>query len=216
MESIDKLRSIIILLVCVLIGCTSNRPQVIVITSTFLPESSQPITLDSTIVETTPFPVVESTPNPIASSNVVPDQYIVQPGDTLSGIAVNYNTSLQSLLSVNNIQNPDLLEVGQVLIFPESPNSFTPVSKLLPDARLVNSPLAINFEIDTFLSSLSGFIRIATDAVSTRLADGSEIQEVLTATEIVERVSLEYSIDPACFIGILGISCRLVISIRYI
>lgn len=37
-------------------------------------------------------------------------------GDTLSEIAVTYGTTVNSLVSLNNIKNPDLIYVGQVLI----------------------------------------------------------------------------------------------------
>lgn len=196
MKSIDKLRYVFFGIILVLLGCQSNRPKVIVITSTFLPTSSESIVVTAVGSTVPSVPVVEVTPNISQSSNTLPNQYIVQPGDTLSGIALNYNTSLQSLLSINDIQNPDLLEVGQILIFPESPSSFTPDFQLIPDAKLVNSPLAVGFQIGTFLSSKTGHIKLANDTVSNRLADGTELQEVLTAEAIIERVSLEYSIDP--------------------
>ena len=41
--------------------------------------------------------------------------YTVQPGDTLSAIAVRYNTTVSQLVTLNNIQNPNLIYVGQVL-----------------------------------------------------------------------------------------------------
>ena len=41
--------------------------------------------------------------------------YIVQPGDTLSGIAEKYGTTYQNLAAINGIGNPDQINVGQVL-----------------------------------------------------------------------------------------------------
>ncbi|MGY0226095.1 LysM peptidoglycan-binding domain-containing protein [Limosilactobacillus fermentum] len=41
--------------------------------------------------------------------------YIVQSGDTLSGIAGKYNTTWQTLAAINSLGNPNLLQVGQVL-----------------------------------------------------------------------------------------------------
>ena len=207
MNLIDKLQYIVFLsIISLLVGCTGNRPQVIVITSTFLPTASVSDSIIATEVNPTQVPITEPTdnvPEVVLASNALPSQYVVQPGDTLSGIAVYYNISLQSLLNVNSIQNPDLLEVGQVLIFPESPSSFTPKFQIVPDAKLVYSPSAINFQINTFLASQIGYISVATDTVSTRLSDGTEIQEVLTAEAIIERVSYEYSIDPRILLTFL-------------
>lgn len=42
--------------------------------------------------------------------------YVVQKGDTLSGIANKYNTTYQKIASDNNIANPNLIQVGQKLI----------------------------------------------------------------------------------------------------
>lgn len=41
--------------------------------------------------------------------------YIVVNGDTLSGIAARFNTTVASLAALNNIQNPNLIYVGQTL-----------------------------------------------------------------------------------------------------
>lgn len=41
--------------------------------------------------------------------------YTVKNGDTLSGIASKYNTTVQALCSLNNISNANLIYVGQVL-----------------------------------------------------------------------------------------------------
>ncbi|HEX2740811.1 MAG TPA: septal ring lytic transglycosylase RlpA family protein [Rubrobacter sp.] len=43
--------------------------------------------------------------------------YVVQSGDTLSGIAAQLGTSVDDLASANGIANPDLLTVGQTLYY---------------------------------------------------------------------------------------------------
>lgn len=42
-------------------------------------------------------------------------QYVVQPGDTLSGIADRHRTTVAALAAVNGIKNADQIEVGQRL-----------------------------------------------------------------------------------------------------
>lgn len=44
--------------------------------------------------------------------------YTVQPGDTLSTIAARFGVSVDNLIAVNGITNPDLVRVGQILIIP--------------------------------------------------------------------------------------------------
>lgn len=41
--------------------------------------------------------------------------YVVKSGDTLSGIALKFNTTYQELARINNIDDPNLISVGQVL-----------------------------------------------------------------------------------------------------
>ena len=56
----------------------------------------------------------EGAPNEQAASST----YVVQPGDTLYGIAVQLNVDPQALAEANGITDPSWLEAGQVLIVP--------------------------------------------------------------------------------------------------
>mgnify|MGYP001851293534 FL=1 len=49
------------------------------------------------------------------SFNTESVEYEVQSGDTLSGIASRYGTTVQELVDINNIQNPDLIYPGEKL-----------------------------------------------------------------------------------------------------
>jgi LysM repeat protein len=59
-------------------------------------------------------PVVTATPAPTAEVR----KHIVQAGETLGSIAVQYGVTVQALLQANQLANPDLLRVGQELIIP--------------------------------------------------------------------------------------------------
>lgn len=60
-----------------------------------------------------------TTPQPAASSGAAeagkPVQYTVQPGDTMASIAAKFNTSLEALVKLNNLQDVNYVYVGQVL-----------------------------------------------------------------------------------------------------
>jgi rare lipoprotein A len=45
------------------------------------------------------------------------DYYVVRPGDTLSGIAAQFGTSVHYLASANGIPNPDVISVGQKIYY---------------------------------------------------------------------------------------------------
>jgi lysozyme len=63
-----------------------------------------------------PAETVSTTP-PAAGD--APVTYTVQPGDTLSGIAAAFGTTVNALASANGIQNVNLIQVGQVLQIPQ-------------------------------------------------------------------------------------------------
>lgn len=54
-----------------------------------------------------------------------PLTYQVQPGDTLGDIATRLGVPLQDLMEINDIEDPNALDVGQVLIVPVSSGSLT-------------------------------------------------------------------------------------------
>lgn len=49
--------------------------------------------------------------------------YIVQPGETLSHVAVRTGTSVQALAAANNISDPDLVLAGRELVIPDGATS---------------------------------------------------------------------------------------------
>jgi LysM repeat protein len=44
--------------------------------------------------------------------------YVVQPGDTLSGLAEDFGTTVEELLAANGLTDPNAIEVGQTLLIP--------------------------------------------------------------------------------------------------
>ncbi len=59
--------------------------------------------------------VVPNTENPNDSINTEGITYTVQRGDTLSEIASRYGTTVQEIVDINNIANPNLIYPGQTL-----------------------------------------------------------------------------------------------------
>ncbi|MEN2245618.1 LysM peptidoglycan-binding domain-containing protein [Limosilactobacillus fermentum] len=75
--------------------------------------------LDSIAIANTPVITSKSDytqTNNGASTTATATYYTVQSGDTLSGIAVEYNTTTATLTSLNNLSNPNLIYVGQRLL----------------------------------------------------------------------------------------------------
>lgn len=86
--------------------------------------SSTPVILASPTAAPTATPTAaptalrtsEPTPAPTAEPTV--RTYVVQPNDTLNGIAVRFGTTVQAIQEANNLGTSTLINVGQVLIIP--------------------------------------------------------------------------------------------------
>jgi LysM repeat protein len=69
-----------------------------------------------------------SGPGYVASGSAGETTYRIVRGDSLSDIALEYGVSLSTLTSVNEISNPNLIRIGQVLTIPTGSNWVCPVS----------------------------------------------------------------------------------------
>jgi len=69
--------------------------------------------------------------------------YTVQAGDTLSNIAKQYNTTVAELASLNGIKNPDIIQIGQVLVT-SPPEIMEPLKEPLKNAVVEGSNAAKN------------------------------------------------------------------------
>jgi LasA protease len=188
-----------------IVSCVRMQPEVFVITDVANEPSPVAATLDDLGTEVNPPTVIEAIPETaipsvVSTQNEPPQmpsiagEYSVQPGDTLSGIADANGVSLESLLSINNLSDPNILSVGQIIKIPAPPNDQTSNFKIIPDDRLVRAPGSATFDIDQFVSQQPGYIHLATDIVNDQL---------LTAAQVVRRVSLEYSVDARLLLALL-------------
>jgi N-acetylmuramoyl-L-alanine amidase len=101
-------------------------------------------------------------------------EYLVQPGDTLRGIAKAVGVGLKALLDANELTDPDRLTVGQKLVVPAGGAS---VSSSVPAARS-NQPGAA-----------------AAPAPATSTAPAAATSDEASAT--IDRFAQQYGVDPA-------------------
>lgn len=88
---------------------------------------------------TTPPPTNTAIPTPASAVTATPTVYTVQPGDSATLIARRFGVTLEVLLAANNIQNPNIVELGRQLVIPVG----VPVGALAatPLATLTVSPV---------------------------------------------------------------------------
>lgn len=99
------------------------------------PETSAsvtPTTSQQAAAAPSPSPIPSPTPPRLVT-------YTVQQNDTLSGIAQAHDISLEQLISVNDIANPDFLQIGQTLVIPQDETT-APIAPASTDTSLETSP----------------------------------------------------------------------------
>lgn len=114
--------------------------------TTSVPEFSQDSNLSVDNAEISLEDLIETDPTSVAeNTNVLSYQtYRVQPGDMISLIADEYNITQDTIISVNNIRQSRLIQVGQYLKIPSMPGILYTVKK---DGETIEK-IAEKYEID--------------------------------------------------------------------
>ncbi len=142
----------------------------------------------------TPAPITPTAPPTRTPPESTAIRYTVQPGDTLSGIAAYYGTSVDELLRLNGLANADQLAAGQTLQVSLEAQHIGPEQILIPDSDLVYGPSYRDFDVAQMMVSLPGLFHDYSEEVA---------GETLTGPEIVERVANEYSVGPRVLLTLL-------------
>lgn len=134
-------------------------------------------------------------PHVLPTPRTDPEPYTVQAGDTLGKIAQKFQISLEDLITANELINPNLLSIGEVLTIPISSLGNTGVEfKVIPDSELVYGPLSAGFDIGGYIRSKDGYLAHFEEEVE---------GDILSGVEIVTRVANEYSVNPRLLLAVL-------------
>jgi LysM repeat protein len=132
---------------------------------------------------------------PTQHTDQPPILYYAQSGDTLPAVAVRFGVSPEAIHSPNAIPGRAFLTPGQLLMIPPTPGETTNEHQLLPDSELVNSPTAVNFDINAFVQESGGFLSSYRQYMSdTGWTSGADV---------VKRVASENSINPRLLLALL-------------
>ena len=80
--------------------------------------------------------------------------YVVKSGDTLSSIAIRYQTTVEEIVSLNSIVNPNLIYPGQILYINTSNFDKGATSKLLYTVRYGDTLSEIAYDYGTTVNEL--------------------------------------------------------------
>jgi LasA protease len=138
-------------------------------------------------LEPSPTPTTNTTPAP-------PILYYTQAGDTLNALALRYGVSAQEITSTDAIPAGSFLNPGQLLLIPSRLSDISNPEHIMPDSEIVFSPSALDFDLDKYIQSTSGYLR---DYKEWR-ANGRD-----DSANTIFRVAIENSINPRLLLSIL-------------
>jgi LasA protease len=147
-------------------------------------------------------PQYEGVPTPDAAHYTLADDenglpsHIVIVGETLGILAQRYNTSIEVLIALNELSNPDIIHAGQVIVVPgEIQPSLTGSDfKIIPDSELVYGPNASGFEVRPHAEALESYLLRHEEEVEGQLMDGPAI---------VQLVADRHSVNPRLLLAVL-------------
>ena len=199
--------SVILMAVALLTACfrpaadvPTYQPVGVLPTSVFVPVPGATATASFRLQPTRipGSPVLTPTPDllhgvPTTRSDI--EQYVVQYGDTLGIVAMRYEVSVEAIMAANSLVDPNVLEVGQVLLIPvPTPQEMTSYFKIIPDSELVYGPMSLTLDVDAYVKSRSGYLASYQQDVE---------GEMLSGAEIIVRVARAYSVNPRLLLAIL-------------
>jgi len=126
-------------------------------------------------------------------------EYIAQSGDTLSAVAIHFNTTVAEIMEANPVipQDVTTLPPGfpmQIPIYYQSiwSSSF----QIIPDIAFVFGPRDVGFDIVNFVNSQPGWLRNVRDTVGERTRSGAEVilyvSELFSVSQKLILAILEY------------------------
>ncbi|VAW33906.1 hypothetical protein MNBD_CHLOROFLEXI01-1129 [hydrothermal vent metagenome] len=203
-----------LLLLLMLIGCERPSPKTAVfvtpgqanqpptpILTPFSGSNPQPPTPENPPAVAVAKPTYFGTPTPdnphetaVSPNGNTTSNHTVAVGETLGYIAQLYGTTIEDLLERNQLDNGDLLFVGQTLQVPISAAQIGSDFKLIPDSELVYGPAAAGFDIQNLVALHSGSLLNYEETVEDQLLSGSEI---------VSLVAHRFSVNPRLLLAAL-------------
>lgn len=142
----------------------------------------------------TPTPLIP--PLPIPTPDGPPFTYhTVSEGETLSYIAMYYDTTIEQLVDLNHLDGPAaIIQTDQSLRVPLQTNRQSSSQPLLPDSEVVYSPAYRDFDIAAFVNSKGGYLSTHSQYVN---------GEALSGVEVVALVAEQFSVGPRLLLALL-------------
>jgi LasA protease len=168
---------------------------------------------ESVIVPTAAIPTAEVEivepqigPTPLPTRTAFPPgelvDYSARTGDTLPALAAHFNTTVTEILAANEMIPADIttLPAGLPMKVPiyHMPLTGSPF-QIVPDSEVVNSPAAVEFQIEQELENAPGYLKEVSDYGYFRQRE---------AWNVIDVISRNYSVHPRLLVTLLEYQTR--------
>jgi LasA protease len=181
---------------------TVQDNPVIFPTSTIPPqtEAQTSYTSNATVTPEVSSPFVESTAT-IPSYDSAPFLYYAQSGDMLSAVANRFGVAESEITSDADLTETTLIDPGTLLIIPNRiTEAMTPNVQIMPDAEVIFSFTAADFNVKEFVQQAGGHLSKFKDYLgSTGWINGDDA---------IARLAIENSINPRLILALLEFESR--------
>jgi murein DD-endopeptidase MepM/ murein hydrolase activator NlpD len=146
-------------------------------------------------VTTATFPA--PTASPLPTDPPIPDgyvEYFTQSGDTLPAVAAHFGVDQSDIQSEDTLDAVLIIDPGTRLLVPDVFEETTPSEILFPDAAIVFSPEAVDFDVQAFADEQGGYLSTHTMMMT---------RGTTLASEIIAQLALDYSINPRILLALL-------------
>ena len=222
--------AILIILSLILSACISSSPSIWGVPQTPTPDTSDQLSLpiDPFAVQDNPIIFPTSTiPPSIATENAytptltitpnsstpvieptytlaydaAPFLYYAQSGDMLSAVASRFGVDESEITSDADLTKTTLIDPGTLLVIPNRiTEAMTPNIQIMPDAEIIFSYTAVDFDVKEYVQQSDGYLSDFKDYLgSTGWIDGDAA---------IERLAIENSINPRLILAMLEFESR--------
>lgn len=206
-----RLTGLSLLLVALLAGCVRPNPSAspFEAAATTPPPQPDPIGADddgqtpAAALLGTPIPAYDGEPTPDAAhydvdlaGSATLGSHTVVAGETLYLLAQRYGTTVEEIMRLNGLTNPDLVQAGQALQVPgvDIQQIVGPDFKIIPDSELVYGPVARDFDVRAFVDGLNSHLLHHREEVEGQSMDGPAILQL---------VADRHSVNPRLLLAVL-------------
>ena len=176
-----------------------NDSQIIFPTSTIPPAIATELAYTPTVTPVDMPPLID--PTYTASLDTAPYLYYAQSGDMLPAVASRFGVEETEITSDADLTKTTLIDPGTLLVIPNRIyEATTPNIQLMPDAEIIFSFTAADFNVEDYVRNQNGYL--------------SDFREYLgstgwiTGSAAIERLATENSINPRLILGLLEYESR--------